>query len=111
MSVTDEWSQRSGLTTFTLVPNRGRVIAAKAIACVTTAVALVPVTFGIGALGNLLGTSIVDVAPTWDLTVRNVLTIGLANVLALLFGFMLGVLIRRFSAAIVAFTYTFVLRR
>ena len=28
LSVTSEWSQRSGLTTFTLVPSRGRVIAA-----------------------------------------------------------------------------------
>ena len=31
LSVTSEWSQRSGLTTFTLVPHRGRVIGAKAI--------------------------------------------------------------------------------
>ena len=31
LSVTSEWSQRSGLTTFTLVPHRGRVIWAKAI--------------------------------------------------------------------------------
>ena len=34
LSVTSEWSQRSGLTTFTLVPNRGRVICAKAIVAV-----------------------------------------------------------------------------
>ena len=34
LSVTSEWSQRSGLTTFTLVPHRGRVIAAKAIVAV-----------------------------------------------------------------------------
>jgi len=32
LGVTSEWSQRSGLTTFTLVPSRGRVIGAKAIA-------------------------------------------------------------------------------
>ena len=29
LSITGEWSQRSGLTTFTLVPHRGRVIRAK----------------------------------------------------------------------------------
>ena len=34
LAVTSEWSQRSGLTTFTLVPSRGRVIGAKAIATV-----------------------------------------------------------------------------
>ena len=32
LSVTSEWSQRSGLTTFTLVPHRSRVVLAKAIA-------------------------------------------------------------------------------
>jgi hypothetical protein len=31
LSITSEWSQRSGLTTFTLVPHRSRVIGAKAI--------------------------------------------------------------------------------
>jgi len=34
LAVTSEWSQRSGLTTFTLVPSRGRVIGAKAIATI-----------------------------------------------------------------------------
>ena len=55
LSVTSEWSQRSGLTTFTLVPHRGRVIAAKAIACVGVAVVTIPLAFAIGALGNLVG--------------------------------------------------------
>ncbi len=110
LSVTDEWSQRSGLTRFTLVPGRGRVLRGKAIACLTTAAVSVPIAFGVGALGNLLGTAIAGVDPVWDLTVANLLTIGLAHVLALLFGFMLGVLIRKAPAAIVAyFVYTFVL--
>ena len=34
LSVTSEWSQRTGLTTFTLVPHRGRVMLAKALAAV-----------------------------------------------------------------------------
>jgi len=108
--VTDEWSQRSGLTTFTLVPGRGRVVIGKAIACLTTALVPVPIAFGVGALGNLLGTAIAGVDTLWDLTVANLLTIGSANLLALLFGFMLGVLIRKSPAAIVAyFVCTFVL--
>ena len=32
LSVTSEWSQRTGLTTFALVPHRGRIVLAKAIA-------------------------------------------------------------------------------
>jgi len=47
LSVTGEWSQRSGLTTFTLVPHRGRIIAAKAIACVGIAVVSMPLVLGI----------------------------------------------------------------
>ncbi len=88
LSVTDEWSQRSGLTTFTLVPARGRVLMGKAIARLTTAAVSVPIAFGVGGLGNFLGTAIAGVDPVWDLTVPNLLTIGLAHVLALLFGFM-----------------------
>jgi ABC-2 type transport system permease protein len=54
LSVTIEWSQRSGLTTFTLVPHRGHVIAAKAIACVGVAIVSIPLGFAIGALGNIV---------------------------------------------------------
>ena len=110
LSVTGEWSQRSGLTTFTLVPHRGRVIAAKAISCVGVAVVTIPLAFGIGALGNVAGTAIAGVDPVWDLTVTNLLTIVLANVLSLLVGFMLGVVIRSSAGALVAYcVYQFLL--
>jgi ABC-2 type transport system permease protein len=110
LSVTGEWSQRSGLTTFTLVPDRGRVIAAKAISCVGVAVVSIPLAFGTGALGNVVGTAIARVDPVWDLTVTNLLTIVLANVLGLLVGFMLGVVIRSSAGALVAyFVYSFLL--
>ena len=110
LSVTSEWSQRSGLTTFTLVPHRGRIIAAKGIACVGVAVATIPLAFAVGALGNVIGTSIAGIAPVWNLTATNMATIVLANVLALLVGFMLGVLIRSSAGAIVGyFVYSFVL--
>ena len=110
LSVTSEWSQRSGLTTFTLVPQRGRVIAAKAIACVGVAIATIPLAFAVGALGNIVGTTIAGIEPVWDLTVTNMATIVLANVLGLLVGFMLGVLIRSSAGAIVAyFVYSFLL--
>ena len=110
LSVTGEWSQRSGLTTFTLVPHRGRVMLAKAIACVGVAVVSIPLAFGIGALGNLAGTAITGLDPVWDLTVVDLLTIVLANVLGLLVGFMLGVVIRSSAGALVAyFLYAFLL--
>ncbi len=110
LSVTSEWSQRSGLTTFTLVPHRGRVITAKAIASVGVAVATIPFALAIGAVGNLVGATINGIDPVWDVSVKNMLTLVLANVLGLLVGFMLGVLIRSSAGALVAyFVYSFLL--
>jgi len=110
LSVTSEWSQRSGLTTFTLVPHRGRVIGAKAIAAVLVAVLSMVLAFGIGALGNVVGTAIAGTPVVWDISFAESLCIVLGNVLGLLTGFMLGVLIRNSAGAIVAyFVYSFVL--
>jgi hypothetical protein len=110
LSVTGEWSQRSGLTTFTLVPHRHRVIAGKAISCVGIAVVSIPVALALAALGNVVGTAIAGVDPVWDLGLTNLLTILLANVLGMMVGFMLGVVIRSSAGAIVGyFIYQFLL--
>jgi ABC-2 type transport system permease protein len=103
LSVTGEWSQRSGLTTFTMVPHRGRVISAKAISSVTVGAVSIPLAFAIGAVGNLLGTAITGANLVWDVSVTDGLYIVLGNVLGLLVGFMLGVLIRNSAGAIVAY--------
>jgi ABC-2 type transport system permease protein len=110
LSVTGEWSQRSGLTTFTLVPHRSRVILAKAVVAVGIGVVSILLAFAIGALGNLAGTAISGTETVWDVGWAEVGNIVLANVLGLLIGFMLGVLIRNSPGAIVAyFVYSFVL--
>jgi len=110
LSVTSEWSQRSGLTTFTLVPHRGRVIRAKAIGVVGIGVVSMIVAFGIGALGNVIGSAINGTDVVWDVTVVDGLNIVLGNVLGMLIGFMLGVLLRNSPGAIVGYMiYAFVL--
>jgi ABC-2 type transport system permease protein len=110
LSVTSEWSQRSGLTTFTLVPHRSRVITVKAISSVIVGVASMLVALAIGAIGNVLGTAISGTDPVWDISFTEATFIVLGNVLGLLTGFMLGVLIRNSSGAIVGyFVYSFVL--
>jgi ABC-2 type transport system permease protein len=103
LSVTSEWSQRSGLTTFTLVPHRGRVINAKFVASVIVAVASMVLAFAIGALGNLAGSAITGVDLVWDLGFDDFLLIVLANVLGILAGFTLGIVLRNSSAAIVGY--------
>ena len=110
LSVTSEWSQRSGLTTFTLVPHRGRVIWAKAVGAVTVGVVSMLVAFAVGAVGNILGTAITGTDLVWDASMTDLVYIVLANVLGLLVGFMLGVLIRNSAGAIVAyFVYSLLL--
>jgi ABC-2 type transport system permease protein len=110
LSVTSEWSQRSGLTTFTLIPHRGRVIGAKLTVSVLIGALSIVVALGIGALGNVVGSTIAGVDTVWDISLDQALSIVLANVLQLLIGFMLGVLIRNSAGALVAyFVYNFVL--
>jgi ABC-2 type transport system permease protein len=110
LSVTGEWSQRSGLTTFTLVPNRGRVVLAKAIAAVGVAIVSMVIAMVVGALGNVIGSNIAGVPTVWNATATDLLYIVLANVLGLLMGFTLGVLIRNSAGAIVAyFVYSLLL--
>jgi ABC-2 type transport system permease protein len=110
LSVTGEWSQRSGLTTFTLVPHRGRVITAKAIGSVLIGVGSMVLAFAIGALGNVIGTAITGTETVWNISLAEFALVVLANVLGLMIGFMLGVLIRNSAGAIVAyFVYSLLL--
>ena len=103
LSITGEWSQRSGLTTFTLVPHRNRVIRAKAVSSVAVAVASMLFAFVIGAVGNLVGTAIAGTDLVWDVSVAEGLNIVLGSLLCLLTGTMLGMLIRSSAGALVAY--------
>ncbi|HEY3015580.1 MAG TPA: ABC transporter permease [Nocardioides sp.] len=110
LSVTSEWSQRSGLTTFTLVPHRSRVVTGKLVATMLVGVASIATAFIVGAFGNVVGSAILGVDTTWDIPFTNVLTIFLADGLGMLMGFTLGVLIRNSPGAIVGyFVYALVL--
>jgi ABC-2 type transport system permease protein len=110
LSVTSEWTQRSGLSTFTLVPHRGRVISAKAVATLIIAVSSMVVAMAVGALGNIVGTAIAGTPRVWDDSFVHLSEIVLANVLGMLIGFTLGVVIRNSAGAIVGyFVFTLVL--
>lgn len=109
LSVTAEYSQRTGLTTYTLVPSRGRVIAAKAGVTLAVGVVAILLATGIAALGNLLGATVRDVTPVWGVGASDLALIVLANAIGMAMGFTLGVLLRNSPAAIVAyFVYSFV---
>jgi ABC-2 type transport system permease protein len=109
LSVTGEWSQRAGLTTFTLVPHRGRVIRAKLTATLVIGVASMVLALSIGALGNIVGSTISGVDTAWDLSPTAIAYIVGADMIGMLVGFMLGVLTRNSAGAIVGyFSYWFV---
>ncbi len=110
LSVTSEWSQRTGLVTFTQVPQRGTVVMAKMTAAVLVGLVAVPLAFAIGALGNLVGAGLNGLDPVWDLGLREFVLFLFGNALGLLIGFMFGALFRNTPAAIVGyFVYSLVL--
>jgi ABC-2 type transport system permease protein len=53
--VTSEWTQRTALVSFTLMPVRGRVLAAKVIASLIAGAAAIVLALGIAALATVLG--------------------------------------------------------
>ena len=103
LGVTSEWSQRSGLTTFTLVPSRGRVIAAKALATAVVGVVSMAVAFAVGAVGNLLGSTIMGLDTVWNVSLTAVPQIVLGSLVGMTIGFTLGVVLRNAAAAIVGY--------
>jgi ABC-2 type transport system permease protein len=62
--VTSEWSQRTGMITFALVPARSRVLVAKLIASLVLALAMLAASTGIVAAGLLVASPGVD--GTWS---------------------------------------------
>ena len=103
LSITSEWSQRSGLTTFTYVPNRGRVVWAKTLSSVAVAIASMVFAFAVGAVGNVVGSTIAGTSTVWDLSVGHALTIVLGNLTCLLTGTMLGMLLRSSAGGLVTY--------
>ncbi len=103
LAVTSEWSQRTGLTTFTLVPSRRRVIDAKAIATVLVGLGSMVVAFAVGAVGNLAGSALAGVDTVWNVPLSTVPQIVLGNLVGMAIGFMLGVVLRSSAAAIVGY--------
>ena len=63
--ISSEWSQRTSLITFTLVPHRGRVLAAKLVAAVVLSMAAILLSLAVSVVGTVLAAPGVD--DTWSL--------------------------------------------
>jgi ABC-2 type transport system permease protein len=105
LMVTSEWSQRTGLTTFTLEPHRGRVVGAKLCGGLLLGAGLIVIAMAVAAIGTLIGGG--DWSITADVLVKGFLV---ANLIGILTGFAIGMLLMNSPAAIVAyFIYSLVL--
>jgi ABC-2 type transport system permease protein len=100
--VTSEWSQRTGLVTFTLVPSRGRVLRAKATATLGLGLALIAIAFAVAAAGNLLS-GLRHGDGSWDFGAPGFGDMILVQLLTLLEGLAFGMLLRVSAAAIAAY--------
>ena len=110
LSITGEYSQRTGLTTYTLVPWRSRVIGAKLLVTLAIGIVAMGLSLAVGVLGNLVGSTITGLDPVWDISVAQFAGILLANTLGMLIGFTLGTVFRSSPGAIVGyFVYALVL--
>lgn len=103
LAVTAEWTQRSGLTTFTIVPHRSRIMLAKAIGLALVAVPATALAFAVGAGGTVVASWISGNDTVWDQDLVAVPYVLLSLTLTLAMGLACGTLIRNSAGAIVAF--------
>ena len=95
--VTSEWSQRTGLTTFALVPERGRVITAKIVAAIVLSLAATAACLITAAAGNLVA------GGSWSLSLGAVGRGALFETLGLLGGVAFGLVFMNSALAIVLY--------
>ena len=97
MAATAEWSQRTGLVTFTLEPRRGRIVLAKALASMIFALGVLVAAVAAAALVNVVaGTG------EWDLSAAAAGGLVLALMLYVLQGVAFGLLFLNTPIAIVS---------
>jgi hypothetical protein len=101
--VTGEWSQRTAMTTFALVPQRSRVLTAKVLAAVVLAVLGVAVTAVTAALGAVSTPLLTGDDASWAVTGAQVGQVTAAEILYVLMGVAFGMALLRSPAAIVLY--------
>ncbi len=101
--VTSEWSQRTGLITFTLSPHRGRVLLAKLAATLCAGAVSALFAFGAAALGNLVAHAARAGDGSWSFGLAGLRDLLLVQVTGLVQGFAFGALLLNSAAAIVLY--------
>ncbi|MCL3837465.1 hypothetical protein [Aeromicrobium duanguangcaii] len=101
--VSSEWSQRTHLTTFTLQPNRTRVVLAKFVAVSLLALATMVIAIAFGVLGNVLYGVITPNEVVWNVPVSDLAWTVFQQLLFFWMAFALALLLLNTPAAIAVF--------
>ena len=98
--ITSEWSQRTGLVTFTLEPSRMRVVVAKTLAALIVGAVAVVLLLGVAAVGNWVGGTLLDADGSWDLGRTELGQLSVLQVSAIVQGLAFGMVLMNSAAAI-----------
>jgi ABC-type transport system involved in multi-copper enzyme maturation permease subunit len=110
MTVTSEWSQRTGMVTFSLEPSRMRVMSAKFVSVLLLSLGALVVGLVLGALANVLYGAMSGDALVWGSFGKILVSYFTAWVLGMATGFAFGAVFLNSPAGIVLyFVYSFVL--
>ncbi len=101
--ITSEWGQRTGLVTFTLEPNRSRVVVAKVLAALIVGMVAVVVLLAVAALGNALGSAIQDGNGSWTFGGQGLTYVLILQVSSIIQGLAFGMVLMNSAAAIVSY--------
>jgi ABC-2 type transport system permease protein len=98
--VTQEWGQRTGMVTFTLEPNRGKVITAKILAALVFGLIAVILAIVLAAIATVLS----GAPGAWDnIGIDDFLKFGLLQFIGILEGLAFGLILLNSAAAIVVY--------
>ena len=103
LAATTEWSQRTALTTFTLEPNRARVLLAKLLAVVSIALLAIVTAVAAAAVGAAIGAGLLNGSGAWDVTTEDARDLVILQLTSVLQGFGFATLLMSTPAALVAY--------
>jgi ABC-type transport system involved in multi-copper enzyme maturation permease subunit len=100
LTVTSEWSQRTGLVTFTLEPRRMRVLGAKLIAVAILGLVALVLLYGLAAIATVIAAATGD-GGSWADALDTIGSFSVLQFIGLFGGLAFGVILLNSAAAIV----------
>lgn len=102
LAMTSEWSQRTGLVSFTLEPSRGRLIAAKVAAVVVLGLIAIVILLVFAAVCNAIGAAMGGDG-SWTFGLAGLRNVAILQLFGLLTGVAFGMILLNSAAAIVLY--------